>query len=665
MPGIWTSLHRNGYRCRTSNVEQLVAPVWSLIAALKSACSTKNLAFGKRVHATSEGTQLFASNIYAANTLVSMYAKCSSDMADAQAAFDAIAEQERDVVSWTALVLGYASKGMGRVALDLFQRMQLEGGCEPDARSYTAALMAVTSLARDDVTCKRLWLDIGRDLHVQSVTSGSCGSDVFVASALVDMYAKCGSMTDARAVFDAMPHHDRDVVTWTALILGYVDNGQPAQALHAFAQMHDPSALTFVAALKACGSLGDLHRGMLIHSQVAKTGLDSKDTFVGGSLVDMYVKCGSLADAWETFHKMQHRDVVCWTSIILGYAEAGDCKVAFVLFAWMQLEGCQPDARCFVAALTACSRLAAVEEAQPASAVSDGKHDYLGDGGLKPSTLKLKALERGMGLHSQAWQCGHDGDMFVANALVDLYSKCGSLLDARGTFDRMFHRDVVSWNALLLGCAENEQELLALDLFACMRHEGCKPDARTHVALLVACGNAAISYGREIHAETCRSGLEVEAFVASCLVGFYGKCGSIGNAVRVFETLDSVSLVTWNALMAACSCNCGSKLEQQVTVFTVFERMQAQGVKPDGVTFLCVLTACNHEGLVDKGMACFESMSSKHGLDPAIQHYHCMIDMLGRMNQLHAALDMAKTMPVEKTLDCMEAWACGRSSLKC
>ncbi|XP_024519076.1 pentatricopeptide repeat-containing protein At2g13600-like [Selaginella moellendorffii] len=443
----------------------------ALVSALKVCGSIRDLRKGKAIHAqVAESKQL---GIHVVNALVDMYAKCGS-MEDSRRVFDSILHP--NVMSWNVLMLGYVSNGESDVALDLFERMQARrSGCKPNSRSFMAASKACSSLAAkedavlvDGKLVKEASLGTGRGIHSQAKQMGpSCSEDVFLSSSLIDMYSKCGSMLDARSVFDGMPR--RDVVSWNALILGYVENGESEVALEFFGKMDcSPNSRTFVAAAKACANLAvkeeatqedgkmvktrSLEKGLAVHAGAMESHCCG-DIFVGSSLVDMYSKCGSMADARMVFESMPRRDVVLWTSLMQGFVDNGESELALVFFEDMKLSGCCPNSRTYVAALAACASSALREEAVDV----DGK------------LVKRKSLETGVAIQGEASNKRCCEDVFVGNTLIDMYAKCGKLEEARKVFDGMAGRDVVSWNAMIQGSVGSGDSKLALELFFGMR----------------------------------------------------------------------------------------------------------------------------------------------------------------------------------------------------
>jgi pentatricopeptide repeat protein len=538
----------------------------------------------------------FESDVFVGSSLVDMYAKCGS-IKDAWRVFNKM--PSRNVVTWNAMVLGHVKCGQGQKALELFQQMQQEG-VQPNSVTFVGVLNACASM---------IALEEGRCVHQHIIRCG-WDSDVFVGSSLVDMYAKCGSMEDAWSVFNKMP--SRDVVTWTAMILGYVQCRQGQKALELFQQMQQegvrPDSVTFVAVLNACASVIALEEGRSVHVQIIQNGLDS-EVFVGSSLVDMYAKCGSIEEACRVFSKMPSRDVVTWNAMVLGHVKCGQGQKALELFRQMQQEGVQPDSVTFVAALNACASVAALEE--------------------------------GRCVHHQIIQSCLESDVFVGSSLVDMYAKCGNIEDAWRVFNKMPSRNVVTWNAMVLGHVKCGQGQNALELFQQMQQEGVQPNSVTFVGVLNACASMiALEEGRCVHQHIIRCGWDSDVFVGSSLVDMYAKCGSMEDAWSVFNKMPSRDVVTWTTILGGCAMHGHGK-----EALKHFERMCEEGVQPDDVTFICLLSACSHAGLVGEGMHCYASMVKDYMISAKLEHYTCMVDLLGRAGHLQEAENMVMAMP--------------------
>ncbi|XP_024542953.1 pentatricopeptide repeat-containing protein At3g26782, mitochondrial-like [Selaginella moellendorffii] len=459
------------------------------------------------------------------------------------------------------------------------------------------------------------------------------------------MYAKCGAMVDAARVFAKMDRHS--IVSWNSLILGYAENGQGELALVLFASMERRTSFhfdgrTFVAALKACTSLAveeskasgsktmvkpvSLEKSMAVHALAAARGFQ-EDVFVKNTLVDAYAKCGSMADAWRVFAGAGNRDLITWNALVQGFADCGEEQLAFEFLSMMEVEALRADGLSFTASFKACAGLAEKEQGRE----------------IDGTMVKTKALEKTMALHVQASRKNLDSrEIMVVNALVDAYAKSGSLTDASRAFARIQKRDLVLWNTLLAGHASNEHGEETLDLFFQMiMDDHTEPDARSFVAVLKASGTmVALSATRLIHSEICRRGVADENEIIACsLLDSYARCGSMQSALQVFDSLAKPDSVLWTALLSGYSREGNTRL-----VFETFRAFLDQGFLPNSVTFVCLLTASSHAGLVAKGQAIFQAMELKFGIQPGPEHYLCVVDLLGRGNRLDEAVKMVEAM---------------------
>ncbi|XP_024534500.1 pentatricopeptide repeat-containing protein At1g11290, chloroplastic-like [Selaginella moellendorffii] len=503
-------------------------------------------------------------------------------------------------------------------------------------KSKCQALLAALKGCRDS-------RDLGRGQGIHAEASRAClDSDIRVANSLIAMYSKCGSMVDARKIFLAMPFHT--LASWTALILGYAVNGDSDLALEIFQRLElesrfvDLSSQAYVAALVAIASLASreehdhakvawLEKAMVLHSKAEKNN-SIQHIFFSSALVDCYSKCGSLIDARAVFDRMPRHDVVAWTALILGNVENEQCELALELFHAMGGIGIVPNSRTIVAAFMACSGLAdrELEEKKRVGSFS-----------------KIKALDRAIELHAMAVAMGCDSNIFVANTAVDMFSRCGSLDRARAVFDSIKERSVVSWNALIRGYAAQQDDrssAIALDLFSQMEN----PNQRSFCAALGACANlGAIDMARSIHARVSSQGLlQPDPILANCLLDCYARCGSMDDAERVIASMakESRSFVGWSSIIAGYGRAGDAK-----GAISALDAMQGDGFRPSATTFVSILHACSHAGQVDRGLELFESMELRFGIQPEIEHYHCVIDLLARSNRVEEAVAMARKMP--------------------
>eukprot|EP01018_Ginkgo_biloba_P009349 Gb_05354 [translate_table: standard] len=581
----------------SSNVAEDVRPshIDSNVCAriLQDCVKVRALLDGKRVHSHIVKTGL-STDVFLGNNLINMYAKCGS-LLDACQMFDKM--PERNLVTWTAMITAYAQNGQGEKAIKMFCLMQLLG-MKPNIFTFASVLKACNS-------------EEGKQIHAYIIKSGF-QRYASVGNSLLTVHAKCGRVEDARQVFDKMPV--RDEFSWNALISGYTQNGYAEEALNLFCQMHStahikPDQLTLASILKAIGSssLASLENGKVLHANIIKSGYES-DVFVGSALVDMYSKCGSIEDARLMFDKMPERNVVSWNIMVAGNTQHADGAKAMELFREMEEVGVRPDHFTFI------------------------------------SVLGAVPLEEGCQVHAQVIKTGgFKSDIRVGNALVTMYAKCRSLEDARKVFVKMPEINVVSYTAMIAGYAQNGYGKETMELYFRMRGADIRPDQFTLASVLSVCANfAALQQGEQMHAHIIKTGFEVDISVGNSLVTMYAKCGSIEESHRIFNGMPQRNVISWTSIIAGYTQNgCGED------ALKLFEEMQLVGVKPNHITFVAVLSACSHVGLLDDGWHFFESMVHDHEITPIIEHYACMVDLLGRAGFLYEAECLINRMPIK------------------
>ncbi|XP_057842691.2 pentatricopeptide repeat-containing protein At4g21065-like [Cryptomeria japonica] len=538
----------------------------------------------------------FQSPLIVMNTLIHMYIKYGC-IHQASELFDKM--PERDVVSWTSVVAGYTRIGFVEKALEIFRQM-LSVGVKPSLGSFSSVLPAVAKVGA---------LKQGMEIHGKIIESLFLSDDV-VVTALIDMYAKCGSIQKANKLFDTIGQPN--VVSWTAIMAGCSQSGFVDRALDIFKKMQlagvKPNFATFASILPACARKGDLEQGMKIHQNVIKNGFLSN--MVINALIDMYGKCGSIQQAQVVFDTTRQRNVISWNAMIVGYVQNGMLDKALGLFKQVEITGVKPDCSTFSSILPACA--------------------------------KLEALEQGMETHQKVIKRGFLSDVVLLTALIDMYAKCGSVQKSHILFNKMPQRNVVSWTAIIAGYAQNGLVEKALEIFKQMLFVGVKPNFPTFVSILPACAKmGALEHGMEIHQKIVEGGLLSYGVVATALIDMYAKCGSIHKARGLFDKMDYPDVATWNALIAGYAMHGYSR-----DALKLFELMEHFGTNPDIVSFICVLYACSHAGAVDNGCQYFHNMRNFYGIEPTVDHYVCMVDLLARAGYLEKTLNFITKMPI-------------------
>ncbi|KAJ6809280.1 pentatricopeptide repeat-containing protein, chloroplastic [Iris pallida] len=451
----------------------------------------------------------------------------------------------------------------------------------------------------------------GREIHSLLVSSGF-SSNVFAMTAVVNMYAKCRRIEDARKMFDRMPV--RDLVAWNAVVSGYAQNGLAADALAMVGRMQEdgirPDSITLVSALPACADARRLEVAKSVHAFAVRAGVDGLVN-VSTALVDCYCKCGAVGTARKVFDRLRGKNAVSWNSMIDGYARSGDAEEAMRLFDRMSGAGVEATEVTVLALLSACAEL--------------------GD------------LEEGRKVHRLLLSIGLESNVSVMNALITMYSKCKRPDLAAEVFDSLQSKTVVTWNAMISGFSQNGRADEALKSFYEMRRRNVNPDSFTFVSVIPAIADiSVVRRAKWIHGYAVRSCFDRNIFVATALVDLYAKCGGVGLARKLFDSLDERHVTTWNAMIDGYGTHGYAE-----TAIELFEEMKRSPAEPNDVTFLCVLSACAHSGLVEEGKRQFESMRKDYGIEPVMDHYGTMVDLLGRAGLLDKAWDFIERMPIE------------------
>ncbi|KAL0395555.1 UNVERIFIED_CONTAM: Pentatricopeptide repeat-containing protein, chloroplastic [Sesamum calycinum] len=517
-----------------------------------------------------------------------------------------------NVVCWNAVVSGAVKNKDNWVALGIFSQMFRQSSLIPNAFTFSSVLTACAAVEE---------LELGKSIHGQ-VIKGGAGADVFVGTAIVELYAKSGAMCDAIKQFRLMPV--RNVVSWTSIISGFVQKGDSASALGVLKDMRkagdEINTFTVSSVLAACANPSMFKDALQVHCWIFKIGLyldpvvkaslintyskvgaidlseiafaeaqDLKqvgrqvhgyalkvgmvsEVSVGSSIFTMYSKCGDLEESLKAFEQLERKDNISWTSMIAGLAEHGCADKAVQMFRQMEFENSVPDEKILATILNSCSA--------------------------------LHSLRLGREIHGFALRCGFAEHTIIDDALVNMYSKCGDLNSAKMVFHAMPFKDQVSWSSLISGFAQRGYIEEVLQLFHDMLLSGITVDAFTISSVL---GALAILSTPGIctllHAYIIKKGIESEASIGSSLIMMYSKCGSIGD--------------------------CKIRIE------------------PDDVTFVGVLSACSHTGLVGEGYFHLNSMIRDYGIEPGYKHYTCMVDLLGRAGRLEEAHRFIVNMPIE------------------
>ncbi|XP_057972325.1 pentatricopeptide repeat-containing protein At1g08070, chloroplastic-like [Malania oleifera] len=415
-----------------------------------------------------------------------------------------------------------------------------------------------------------------------------------------------GSLAYAKAIFDQQ--QNPSVPLYNSLIRGFSLSKTPLEALILYKKMlhggFRPNHFTFPFLIKACTVSSITRYGILIHTDVIKSGLES-DSYVRSSLIHLYASGKDLHSAKQLFDTSAHGDLVSSNSMIDGYVKSGDMELAQSVFDRMMTR----DVISWNTMINGYGILGKIEEAK-------------------------KLFEEMPEKNIVSW-----------NSMLAGYVKCGSVKDAFKLFRDMPRRDVVSWNTMLACYAQCGKSNEALDLFDEMRAAGIMPTEATVVSLLSACAHlGALSQGLRVHAYINERKIEVNSIVGTALVDMYCKCGSISRATKAFNSMQCKDVLAWNTIISGMAMHGHVKEAQQL-----FNEMQEKGVAPNDITFVAMLGAFSHAGMVEEGGRLLACMSSTYGIDPKVEHYGCVLDLLGRAGRLEEAIELIGSMPMEPT----------------
>ncbi|XP_027358864.1 putative pentatricopeptide repeat-containing protein At5g59200, chloroplastic [Abrus precatorius] len=384
----------------------------------------------------------------------------------------------------------------------------------------------------------------------------------------------------------------------------------------------------------------DLKQVQSIHAKAIKTRTE-QDPFVTFELLRLYCKLNSIHHATKLFHCTQNPNVYLYTSLIDGFVSFGSYKDAIKLYGQMAHKLVLADNYAVTAVLKAC--------------------------------VLQRALGNGKEVHGQVLKSGLCLDRSIALKLVELYGKCGELEDAWKVFDKMPERDVVAstvmmgscfdcgmveeaigvfselktqdtvcWTAMIDGLVRNGEFNRGLEMFREMQVQGVKPNEVTFVCVLSACSQlGALELGRWIHAYMRKCNVKVNRFVVGALINMYSRCGDIDQAEALFDEMKMKDVSTYNSMIGGLALH-GRSIE----AVELFREMLKQRIRPNSITFVRVLNACSHGGLVELGYEIFESMDTVHGIEPQVEHYGCMVDILGRVGSLEEAFNFTGRMGV-------------------
>lgn len=504
--------------------------------------------------------------------------------------------KQADTITWNLIIKSHVDFGYIEKALFLYRKMRKEG-VKHDRFTFPIINRAVRSINAD--------AEFAKLIHCVAVKMGF-GFDLYFGNTMVEIYGKCGCFSNAYKMFDEM--FERDLVTWTSMISGCFYEGNVAEAFTLFKKMRlemEPNAVTVIVLLQGCSRWGSFIGGKQTHGYVIKSGVLA-DGSVLNSVLKMYTTMGSVEEVETFFREIFQRDIVSWNTLISYYSLRGDVGEVADRFCKMQVE-----VKVSMETLTL----------------------------VISAFAKSGNLSQGEILHCCALKLGLHDDV-LQTSLLDFYAKCGLLKNSIQLFKGISSRNSIAWSAMLSGYIQNGFFKEAIVLFKEMQAAGLHPTPEILGNIVHACAHVgALEVGKEMHGYSIKNmfhspkkeGTYLE--LETSILNMYIRNGSISSARACFNRMLVKDIVAWTSMIEGYGIHgLGSD------ALKLFDQMVEEGATPNCVTFLSLLSACSHSGLVSEGCYVFYSMKWRFSIEPDLDHYTCMVDLLGRAGKLKEAL---------------------------
>ncbi|XP_050232053.1 pentatricopeptide repeat-containing protein At1g62260, mitochondrial [Mercurialis annua] len=533
-------------------------------------------------------------NLYSLNKKISQFTR-TGQINDARALFDKM--HQRNTVTWNSMISGYVKRGEITKARKLFDEMP-----QRDIVSWNLMISGY-------VSCRvKRFIEEGRNLFDEMPER-----DFVTWNTMISGYAKNGMIDEAVRVFNAMS--ERNCVSWNAMITGFLQNGDVVRAIEFFKRMPDRDVASLSALVSGLIQNGELDEAKRILLQFRDSdGLKEDLVYAYNTLIAGYAQRGRVDEARNLFDKIPfyqgkerigrfERNVVSWNTMIMCYVKAGDVVSARELFE--QMVG----------------------------------RDSFSWNTMISGYVHVLDMEEASNLF---WKMSSP-DTLSWNSMIAGYTQRGSLELARDFFERMPQKNLISWNSIIAGYERNEDYEGAINLFIQMQIEGEKPDRHTLSSLLsVSSGIVDLQFGMQIHQLVSKSFIP-DVPLNNALITMYSKCGAITEARTLFDEMKlKKEVISWNAMIGGyASHGCATE------ALELFKLMKSFRVQPTYITFISILNACAHAGLVEEGRRIFKSMVSEYGIKPRIEHFASLVDIVCRQGHLEEALDLINSMEIE------------------
>ncbi|PON41546.1 DYW domain containing protein [Parasponia andersonii] len=546
------------------------------------------------------------------STVLSLYSNFYI-LRDSLLLFDTL-ESPPPVLAWKSIIRCYTSHGLFHQSIASFVQMRASGKY-PDHNVFPSVVKSCAML---------MALRLGESVHGYIIRCGM-DSDLYTCNALMNMYSKFQSVVgyggqqrvDAPHMLDEIPQRKRvcgsgSFAEWSGGVkcedLGseggrdcFGGNGK-REVITDEIECNDDFNNKMRKEMESRFMANQ-------HGELSRIGdvLPQKSAYWEARRV---VHMDSVR---KVFDIMPKRDVVSWNTVIAGNAQNGMYKEALSVLREMGNANLKPDS------FTLSSVL--------------------------PIFAEYVDVIKGKEIHGYAIRSGFESDVFIGSSLIDMYAKCNRMEDSRRVFDLLPRHDATSWNSIIAGCVQNGMFDEGLRFFRLMLNAKIKPMQVTFSSIMPACSHlTTLRVGKQLHGYIVRRKFDDNVYIASSLVDMYAKCGNIRTARWVFDRIESHDMVSWTAIIMGYALNGYAH-----DAISLFEQMELEGTKPGYVSFVAILTACSHAGLIDKAWEYFNFMTKKYGIAPGLEHYAAVADLLGRAGRLEEAYDLISNMHIEPT----------------
>ncbi|XP_062109955.1 pentatricopeptide repeat-containing protein At5g39350-like [Humulus lupulus] len=573
----------------------------TFISIIPSCANLSSMSFGESIHASAirQGSDNQAPIMAA---LLSMYAKLG-DINSASYIFHQMPSRNR--LSWNCMISGYVYNGQWESSLGAFCEMQF-AGFNPDEVSIVSILSACSKLEA---------LLLGKSVHAFYLRKGF-DSNLNVSNALLGFYTGCHKISSCLNLFNEMPV--RNVISWNTLISICIHNKEIETADFVLHQMQkecqelDP--VTLISILPNFSEKKNMRQGMAIHCYAVKTGFLRGVSLVN-SLITMYCNCGDLDAGKLLFEFLPEKSLVSWNAMMTGFRHHSLHKEVMVLFGEMTRDRKKPNHITLLNLLPACySRL------------------------------------QGKSVHAFALRAGIIVETTIVTSLIIMYARFNDLRFCLLLFQMGKKEDISLWNAIMSVHVQTKNTEKVITFFFDLLQLRLEPDNLTILSLISACVQLnSLKFTKSVNAYLIRKGIDKEVTISNALVDLYARCGNISVARKIFDRLKGKDDISWSVMINGYGLHGDGK-----AALDLFTQMELSGIKPNGVTYSTILSACSHSGLAEEGRRIFNSMA-RDGISPGAEHYACLVDLLARTGNLVEAYEIVEGLPFTPSTSTLEA----------